>query len=153
MLHDYLYNRNIEEHKDIYFSDFGFYSEIFFQEKEEKITHYGVEVYKLICDATEECIRSGKMLDYRLFYIMYEKNINLISKVKYYCKMEHIDESIFACLIEDIEGLCKELKRALYRVLAYANSKQSKAIEGLDEIVMHLYEEEKRIYASIYQMI
>lgn len=151
MLYDYVNSEDISDHKDIYFPQSGFFSNDFFGGRFNENTVYGISVYDFIIDCIEKSVENNEMVDYRLVFILLEKNTNLIKKIKYIKKKGYIFDSIDE-LNNELSEMCKILKRLVYLVIMYDTAFDNKYIDDTGSVLKKMKNQEYEVYNNILKL-
>ena len=149
MLNDYTYGNKVNNMK-LYLPECGFYSNNFFDGRINRIDHWGINVYDIIAQRTSNSVKNHSFIDYRAYYIMFEKNQNLIKKLDYCIKERHIRNYDFATEKKQLKELCTDLQNMMYRAIKYNyRSHQLKGIEKLATEVLEIKKTEQQILKNI----
>ncbi|SFU54238.1 hypothetical protein [Butyrivibrio sp. M55] len=151
MLDDYVNSTDISDHKEIYFHQSGFFSNDFFGDRFKEGTVYGINVYDFIIGCIEKSVGKNEMVDFRLVFILLEKNTNLSEKIRYIKKKGYISGSIDE-LEDELLEICKALKKIVYLVIMYDTSFNKKYITGIGQLLKELKDQEYEVYNNILKL-
>lgn len=153
MIEDYTFARDLSGSYKEYLPDCGFYSNEFFDGRLEKITYWGIDVYDIISKKTKVNAKHKEYVDYRCYYILIERNQNMISKLMFCIDRGYIGKESVEDIIERLNNINARIKKNMHRVFKYIYS--DFRVSGMDEVadsMQEIKQEEKEVYIDLLKV-
>lgn len=153
MLDEYLKGTSDPRNTGLYYDDTDFSCRVIFDDKDKITTCYGIDVYKLIKEKIIKTAQKSERIDFRVIYLLLEKNELMINRLEYLQKEINLDKSVIERLKKEIEKICTRLKKCMYIMIKYNYKRNTrKIIEMCKEFAeIELYE--RRVYEDILRIL